>query len=49
MSDGRKLILSSFIGRKKRNAWRKSREKYKPEKRRQIETDRRSYYNKEDS
>ena len=28
MSDGRKLILSLFTGRKKRKAWNKTREKY---------------------
>ena len=46
MSDGRKLILSPFIGRKKRKAWNKTREKYMPEERRQnlAETDRGSYY-----
>ena len=32
MSDGRKLILSPFTGRKKRKAWNKTREKYLPEK-----------------
>ena len=48
MSDGRKLILSPFTGRTKPNAWNKTREKYMPVKRRQIETDRVSYYNKED-
>ena len=48
MSNGRKLILSTFTGRKKRKAWNKAREKYMPVKRRQIETDRVSYYNKED-
>ena len=48
MSDGRKLILSPFIRRKKRKAWNKTRQKYMPIKRRQIETDRGSYYNKED-
>ena len=47
MSDRRKLILSPFTGRKKRKAWNKTREKYMPVKRRQIETDRGSYYNKE--
>ena len=46
MSDRRKLILSPFTGRKKRKAWNKTREKYMPVKRRQIETDRGSYYNK---
>ena len=46
MSDGRKLILSPFIGRKKRKAWNKTREKFMPEERRQnlAETDRESYY-----
>ena len=48
MSDGRKLILSPFTGRKKRKAWNQTREKYKPVKRRQIEVDRGSYYKKED-
>ena len=48
MSDGRKLILNPFTGRKKRKAWNRTREKYMPVKRRQIETDERSYYNKED-
>ena len=48
MSDGRKLILSPFTGCKKRKAWNKTREKYITVKRRQIETDRGSYYNKED-
>ena len=48
MSDGCKIILSPFTGRKKREAWNKTREKYMPVKRRQIETDRGSYYNKED-
>ena len=35
MSDGRKLILSPFTGRKKRKAWNKTREKYMAEKKRQ--------------
>ena len=35
MSDGRKLILSPFTGRKKRKAWNKTRKKYMPEERRQ--------------
>ena len=48
MSDGRKLILSHFTGRKKRKAWNKTREKYMPVKRTQTETDRGSYYNEED-
>ena len=48
MSDGRKLIMSPFTGRKKRKAWNKTREKYMLVKRRQIETDIGSYYNKED-
>ena len=47
MSDGCKLILSPFTGRKKRKAWNETREKYKPVKRRQTETDRGSYYSKE--
>ena len=42
------LILSPFTGRKKRKAWNKIREKYMPVKRRQIETGRGSYCNKED-
>ena len=50
MSAGRKRILSSFTGRKKRKAWNKTRERYMPEKRRQhlAETDRGSYYNQEE-
>ena len=32
MFDGRKLILSAFIGRKKRKAWNSTREKYMPDK-----------------
>ena len=48
MSDGRKLILRRFTGRKKRKAWNKTRDKYMPVKTRQIETDRGSHYNKED-
>ena len=48
MSDGRKLILSNFTGHKKRKAWNMTREKYMPVKRRQMETDRGSYYSKED-
>ena len=47
MSDGRKLILSPFTGRKKRKVWNKTREKYMPVKRKQIETDKGSHYNKE--
>ena len=35
MSDDRKLILSTFTGRKKRKAWNKTRKKYMPEERRQ--------------
>ena len=46
MSDGHKLILSPFTGRKKQKAWNKTREKYMPVKRRQ--TERGSYYDKED-
>ena len=48
MSTGRKLILSPFTRRKKRKAWNKTIEKCMLAKRRQIETDRGSYYNKED-
>ena len=46
MSDGRKLILSPFTGRKKRKTWNKTREKYMPEERRQhlAEANRGSYY-----
>ena len=40
MHDGRKPILSLFTGCKKRKAWSKTREKYTPVKRRQIETNR---------
>ena len=49
MLDGCKLILSPFTGRKKQRAWNKTREKYMPVKRKQIKTDRGSYYNKEDA
>ena len=50
MSDGCKRILSFFTGHRKRKAWNKTREKYKPVKRRQnlAGTDRRSCYNKEE-
>ena len=48
MFDGCKLILSPFTGRKKQKAWNKTKEKYMPVKRRQIETDKGSYYNKKD-
>ena len=46
MSDGSKLILSPFTGRKKRKACNKTREKYMPEERRLnlAEPDRGSYY-----
>ena len=49
MSDGRRLILSPFTGRKERKAWNKTRDKYMPEEdkgRRQnlAETGRGSYY-----
>ena len=46
MSDGCKLILSPFTGRKKRKAWNKTREKYMLEEIRQnlAEADRESYY-----
>ena len=47
-SDGRKLILSPFTGRKKEKAWNKTSENYMPVKRRQIETDGGSYYNNKD-
>ena len=48
MSDGHKLILTPFTRRKKQKAWNKTRERYMPVKRRQIETGKGSYYNKED-
>ena len=48
MSYSRKLILNRFTGRKKRKVWNKTREKYMLVKKRQIETERGSYYNKED-
>ena len=46
MSDGRKLILSTFNGHKKQKAWNKTREKHMPKERRQnlAETDTGSYY-----
>ena len=49
MPDGRKRILSSSTGRKKRKAWNKTREKCMPIKRRQnlAATDRGSYYKEE--
>ena len=49
MPAGRKRILGSFTGRKKRKAWNKTRVKYMPVKRRQnlAETDKESYYNEE--
>ena len=47
MPDSRKLSLSSFTGYKKQKAWNKTREKYIAVERRQTETDRGSYYNKE--
>ena len=40
--------MSPFTVRKKRKAWNKTREKYMLVKRRQIEIDRVSYYNRED-
>ena len=49
MSDGRKLILSPFTGHKKRKGRKKTRKTYIPVKRRQIEIDRASEYNKEDA
>ena len=50
MSDGRKLILAPFTGRKKNEKYNIIKEKYIPVKRRQnvAETDRGSFYNKED-
>ena len=48
MFDSRKLILSPFTGHSQRKAWNETREKYLPVKRRQTETERGSYYNKED-
>ena len=50
MSDGRKLILAPFTGRKKNEKYNIIKEKYIPVKRRQnvAETDRGSYCNKED-
>ena len=49
MSGGRKQVLSSLTGRKKRKVWNNIREKYIPEERRQnlVKTDSGSYYNKE--
>ena len=46
MSDGGKLILIPFTGRKKRKAWNKTSEKYMPEEKRQnlAETYIESYY-----
>ena len=35
MSDGLKLILSPFTGRKRQKAWNKTTEKYMPEERKQ--------------
>ena len=48
MPDCGELILSPFTGCKQRKAWKKSIEKYMSVKKRQIETDRASYYKKED-
>ena len=47
MSDGGKRILSPFTGRKKREAWNKSGEKYMSEESRQnlAEKDRGTYFN----
>ena len=49
MPDGRKRILSTFTGCKKRKAWNKTREKYMSIKRRQnlAETNKGSYYKEE--
>ena len=46
MSDGRKLVLSPFTGRKKRKAWNKTKKKCMPEERRQnlAETGKGFYY-----
>ena len=48
MSDCCKLILSPFTRHKKQKAWNKTREKYMLVKRKQIETNKGSYDNKED-
>ena len=48
MSDCCKLILSPFTRCEKQKAWNKTREKYMLVKRKQIEANRGSYYNKED-
>ena len=48
MSDGCKLTLNPFTGRKKWKACNETRKKYMPVKTRQIETDSGSYYNGED-
>ena len=50
LSGGRKEILSSFTGRKKRKAFNRTTGKYMPKKRRQnlAVTDRASYYNQEE-
>ena len=48
MSYARKLILSPLTMCKQRKTWNKTRKKYMLVKRRQIETDRGLYYNKED-
>ena len=49
MSDVRKRILSPFTGCKKQKTWNKTRVKYKPVQRQSLaETDRGSYYNKEE-
>ena len=37
LSGGRKRILSPFAGRKKRKAWSKTREKYMPEEKDEIQ------------
>ena len=49
MPDGRKRILSPFTGRKKQEAWNKTRGKYMPIKRRQnlFEVDKGSHYKQE--
>ena len=50
MSDGRRLFLTPFTGRKKNEKYNIVKEKYILGKRRQnsVETDRGSFYNKED-
>ena len=42
------ISLNFITGRENQKAWNKTREKYMSVERRQIETDRGSYYNKQD-